>query len=113
MPVFSTAAVTARDALVVINALGREDFDPQSNPLRLVASLGGYRLDASQDGAITSLDALRVINGLAKQSLISEGESAGWGSSDWASQADQALSDLDDDEDELLELLAGDSSRIF
>lgn len=101
--------VTARDALVVINALNRTDFDPGSNPLRVVSSLGGYRLDASGDGDITSLDALRVINGLA---VINNAASLNAESVSWATAADDVLGDLDDDEDDdLISLLASDQEQ--
>ena len=105
--------VSARDALVVINALGRGDFDQDSHPLRVVASLGGFRLDASQDGVISILDALQVVNGLSKQNLLSEAESLAVPPSQasWATLADGAISDLDDDEDDLLALLAADREQ--
>jgi Ca2+-binding RTX toxin-like protein len=96
--------VSARDALVVINALGRGDFNQTSSPLRVVASLGGFRLDASQDGKISSLDALRVINGLAVQDPVLEEPE----STSWAVAADQAIAGMDDDDDDLLALLAFD-----
>ncbi len=99
--------VTARDALVVINALGRIDPALAVDPGRLVAALGGYKLDASQDGKITSLDALRVINGLAKASANSE--SAQSEQASWAVAADNVISAMDDDDDDdLLALLAAD-----
>ncbi|MFK8114092.1 MAG: choice-of-anchor Q domain-containing protein [Rubripirellula sp.] len=102
--------VTARDALVVINALGRGDFNQASNPLRVVASLGGFRLDASQDGSITSLDALRVINGLAQLNLGAEPAEA---EASWAASADSVMRELNDDEqDDFLELLASDQDRL-
>ena len=105
--------VTALDALVVINALGRGEIDTSVNPLRLVASMGGYRLDASQDGMVSALDALRVINGLGRQEPLQESESEPTILAGWANLADQAVADLDDGDDELLDLLASDSSRIF
>jgi hypothetical protein len=98
--------VTARDALVVINALGRGYIDPAASPLRVVAAMGGYRLDASQDGTISALDALRVINGLAI--LNNNGvESASGEQASWATAADSVFADSDDDDD-LLTLLAAD-----
>ena len=106
--------VTALDALVVINALGRGiDSNAHSNPLRLVASLGGYRLDASQDGIVSALDALNVINGLARAQLATGGESLAPVASGWANMADQAIANLDEDGEDLLELLAEDSRQIF
>ncbi len=104
--------VTARDALVVINALGRGDFNQTGSPLRVVASLGGFRLDASGDGTISALDALRVINALAQLNLnpggqTPQGEAA---TSSWAVAADNVIADLDDDDD-LLELLALDAEQ--
>jgi hypothetical protein len=105
--------VTARDALVVINSLGHIDLDPYANPLRAVASLGGYQLDASQDGRISSLDALRVINGLAIEASQPEGESSIQAGSDWAGLADQVFADLDEDQDDLIALLAVETRQIF
>ncbi len=103
--------VTARDALVVINALGRGDFNQSGSPLRVVASLGGFRLDASGDGTISALDALRVINVIAQQSLLAEGERASSASSPaiLAAAADSVFAELDDDEEEMLQLLALDA----
>ncbi len=100
--------VTARDSLVVINALGREGLNQTANPLRVVASLGGLRLDANEDGIISSLDALKVINGLAQLSNASaEAESIAW-----AASADNAIAGLDDDDDDdLLSLLASDQEQ--
>ena len=71
---------------------------------------GRLRLDASGDGTISALDALRVINALAQQSLTSEAESVGAVSlqASWASSVDSVLGDLDDDEDVLLALLIED-----
>jgi hypothetical protein len=95
--------VSALDALVVINALGRENLDTTGNPLRVVAVLGGYQLDASGDGNISSLDALQVINELSRQNLSTAGELAGW-----AASADTVIADLGNDDDDLLQLLAAD-----
>jgi hypothetical protein len=105
--------VTARDALAVINALARGDLNSSGSPLRVVAALGGYRLDASGDGRISALDALRVINGLAQQNLASEAESLAAQQSQamWAVSADSVFADLDDDEDDLLQLLALDMEQ--
>ncbi len=101
--------VTARDALVVINAIGRGDIDPSASPMRVVAALGGLHLDASQDGRISSLDALRVINGLAQLNLAAESEAPAVEET-WAVAADGVLAELgDDDEDDLLQLLAVDA----
>jgi hypothetical protein len=77
--------VTAGDALVVINFLGRygtTDLErlaetvlgstaegEQVSPLRLEAM---RRFDTSRNGTISALDALMVINGLGRQSLINE-----------------------------------------
>lgn len=99
--------VTARDALVVINALGKADFNQVASPLRVVASLGGYKLDASQDGAITALDALRVINGMAEID-VADAELVDRADATWAAATDSVIADLDDDEDDLMELLAAD-----
>ncbi len=100
--------VTALDALVVINALGRGDFDQSASALRVVASLGGFQLDASGDGDISSLDALQVINELARQN-VAEGESLDESQlGNWATAADSAIAEMDDDDDDLLALLAAD-----
>ena len=48
------ANVTALDALMVINQLGRGEFDQS--------------LDANEDDAITALDALNIINQIEKGS---------------------------------------------
>ena len=105
--------VSALDALVVINALGRGDIDSSSNPLRVVAALNGYRLDASGDGDISALDALRVINGLNDQDGAGESAFAGESLSAvaWSAAADGIHGNSDDD-DELLQLLAQDQDLL-
>lgn len=107
--------VTAGDALVVLNALGRGDFKQTGSPLRVVASLGGLRLDASGDGKITALDALQVINGLHRQFLAAESESITTTQPvavhPFAAQVlatDSVFAEMRDDEDDLLTLLAVD-----
>ncbi len=100
--------VTALDALVVINALGRGDIDPNASPLRVVQALGGMHLDASGDGVISSLDALRVINGLVRLNQAGESEAPAAAAS-WAASADSVIAALDDDDDDLLLLLALDA----
>ncbi len=101
--------VSALDALVVINAIARNDFGSMtfSQPLRAVASLGGFLLDASGDGSISALDALQVINELSRQSVNATGEQV-----DWAQSADSVIAELDDEEDgDLLALLASDQEN--
>ena len=89
--------------------MGRGDFKQTGSPLRVVASLGGFQLDASGDGTISALDALRVINGLAQQSLEGESLAADPPVSAWAASADSVFAaDMEDDEDDLLVLLAAD-----
>ncbi len=107
--------VSALDALVVINALARGDLNASSSPNRVVASLNGYRLDASGDGLITALDALRVINGLADsdsegQSVRSDGHQPPLA---WATAADTFAGTVDDDDDDLLSLLAQDQALLL
>ena len=103
--------VSVLDALVVVNALDAlRGFDGNS-PSRLANLFSQFKLDASADGSITALDALRVLNGLISSSanaeLVSE-QSA----ESWAQSADSVVNDLDDDEDDVLSLLAGDSGRL-
>jgi hypothetical protein len=66
-------AVTAVDALRIINELGRRTFsDPQTRILRdaiTVLPFPGNYFDHNGDGRASALDALRVINELARQSL--------------------------------------------
>jgi hypothetical protein len=66
-------AVTAVDALRIINELGRRTFsDPQTRVLRdaiTVLPFPGNYFDHNGDGRASALDALRVINDLARQSL--------------------------------------------
>ena len=97
--------VSALDALVVINALGRADFSEWSfsPPLRAVETMGGLRLDSNADGTITSLDALQVINELARRSAAVAGEQVGW-----ADATDGVIAELGEDDDDLLALLAAD-----
>jgi hypothetical protein len=104
--------VSARDALVVINALGRGDLDGGQNPLRLVASLNGYHLDSSGDGEITALDALRVINGLADADGEAESLAAPNQQVRWTEAADAAAANVDDDDDDLMRLLAQDQELL-
>jgi Ca2+-binding RTX toxin-like protein len=107
--------VSALDALVVINALGRGDLSSGANPLRMVSALNGYRLDANADGDITALDALRVINGLANsdsagQSVRSDDNPT---SLNWATAADSVAGMIDDEEDDLMRLLAQDQALLL
>ncbi len=97
--------VSALDALVVINALGRTDHIQLASPGRVVAALGGFKLDASVDGNITSLDALQIVNELARRG----GSSAEAEQSSWAASADSVISVLDDNDEDLLLLLATDA----
>jgi len=66
--------VTTLDALVIINALRSQkvEFDPNANPLRVVASMGGYQLDVSQDRQVSALDVLLIINAMEVFSAESE-----------------------------------------
>ncbi len=98
--------VTALDALVVINALSQQSSESEVvSRQQLLESMGSYRLDANNDGAVTALDALRVINGLSQSSA--EGESQ----AGWAAAADNVIADLNDDDDDLLALLALDAEQ--
>ncbi len=72
--------VTARDALRIINELGRRQFSGANSQLlqdpQLVAPWPGVYFDHNGDGRATALDALRVINDLARRSVGGgEGES--------------------------------------
>ena len=99
--------VTGLDALIVINVLNRPDLN-FDQPLRAVASLNGFRLDASEDGDVSALDALFVINGI-DQELQAEGEQVSW-----ADSVAEAFSIADnDDDDDLLSILADDQSGTF
>ncbi len=73
-------ALTARDALRIINELGRRNFsDSDTEALQdalAVSPWPGVYFDHNGDGRATALDALRVINDLARQSVgSSQGES--------------------------------------
>jgi hypothetical protein len=61
--------VSALDALLIINELGRRAFsDPATNLLLPRRPVGvEFYYDVTADGKITALDALRVINQLARQ----------------------------------------------
>ncbi|MCA9137596.1 MAG: hypothetical protein KDB00_12580 [Planctomycetales bacterium] len=61
-------SVTVRDALVVINDLGR-----LGNRVLGTSELTGFDVDVSNDGRVSAIDALRVIN-LLEQGAGSEGE---------------------------------------
>ncbi len=72
--------VSARDAILIINELGRRSFsDPDTHqiiaPLE-VASWPGNYYDQNGDGRISALDALRVINSLEVETVVAEGESS-------------------------------------
>ena len=91
---------------MVINALARQSTESEGvDRQKLIALMGSYRLDTNNDGAVTALDALRVINGLARLSAESES------SANWAAAADSAIGNLDDEDDDLLALLALDAEQ--
>jgi hypothetical protein len=101
--------LTARDALVVINALGRSNLSQISGSQSAVASLlEGYRLDASGDGVISALDALHVINGLSRKYEAAEAESLVAAKPSWTGLAEGILAGPGDKDDDLLALLALD-----
>lgn len=54
----SNASVTGRDAILVINAIGKIEVDPYVKPK--------YFYDVNGDGAITALDATQVINNIGR-----------------------------------------------
>ncbi|MGB7329570.1 MAG: Calx-beta domain-containing protein, partial [Rubripirellula sp.] len=60
---------TARDALVVINELGRDNAEGE----RISSAGSTNMMDVNADGSVSALDALMVINALAK-SRLSESE---------------------------------------
>ncbi len=64
--------VTARDALRVINELGRREFSDSGDQVLTdavaVAAWPGVYFDHNGDGRATAVDALRIINDLARQS---------------------------------------------
>ncbi|MDA9857481.1 GEVED domain-containing protein [Rubripirellula sp.] len=71
-------SVTAGDALLIINELGRRAFSDRVtqelvNPLDVVSWPGSY-YDQNGSNSVTSLDALRVINRLARDVAEGEGE---------------------------------------
>ncbi len=79
-----------------------------------MASLGGYRLDASQDGLISTGDALLVINELGRRAGgdVESTVEAEAEETSWADSVAAVIADLDDDdEDDLLQLLAADDHR--
>ncbi len=74
----NSGGITASDALVIINELGRRAFSTGpsgalDDPLTLTPFPGTY-YDQNGDGNVTALDALRVINQLARISNSGEGE---------------------------------------
>ncbi|MDG2224596.1 MAG: choice-of-anchor Q domain-containing protein [Rubripirellula sp.] len=71
-------SVTAGDALLIINELGRRGFSDRVSqqlvdPLDVV-SWPGFYYDQNGSNSVTSLDALRVINRLARIAAEGEGE---------------------------------------
>ena len=71
-------SVTAGDALLIINELGRRAFSDRTtqelvDPLNVVSWPGSY-YDQNGSNTVTSLDALRVINQLARDVAEGEGE---------------------------------------
>ena len=73
----NNGAVTIRDALRIINELGRQSyFDPATSKLKDPAELSawpGAYVDQNGDGRLTVLDALRVINHIARLSYQTPG----------------------------------------
>jgi hypothetical protein len=69
------SGVTALDALIVINELGKElVFDPKTRVLTPLPPTGYAPpyVDVTMDGKITGLDALQVINEVRRQTLLSQ-----------------------------------------
>ncbi len=101
--------VTPLDVLHVLNALNRGKTNQVSQPLRALASFGGYYLDVSRDGNITPLDALQVINALSKIAKPSGEAPTNSAPVDaWSAAVDSVFADPgdDDEEDDLLDLLS-------
>ena len=113
--VSSEGTVSARDALLIINELGRGSYhDTHSRHLReatTVAVWPGYYYDVSGDGNITAVDALRVINQMARMAVSSaEGEPVNDSvlpPMAWANNVDSSLIELLSEEEE------EDSSLLF
>lgn len=81
----SSGGTSARDALVIINELRRQQFIVESTEVlidpALVEEFPGFFFDVNGDDSLTALDALRVINQLANESQnsgLAEGESIGF-----------------------------------
>ncbi|WP_197451927.1 S8 family serine peptidase [Rosistilla carotiformis] len=98
--------VTPLDVLHVLNAINRGTTSQVSQPLRALASFGGYYLDVSQDGQVTPLDALQIINALANLNRPAA-EAASKEVVDlasWSATVDQAFADDEEEEDDWLDL---------
>jgi hypothetical protein len=63
--VTGTDGVTSRDALVVINDLGRN-----SQRILQPGETGPFQVDVNNDGMVSALDALLVINYLGRQNIV-------------------------------------------
>ena len=96
---------------MVINAIQAQqvDFAPNANLLRVVASMGGHQLDVSQDGKITVIDALLVINAMEISNAESEQvpNPAPIDESAWPAATERVFEAFGnrDDEDELMTYL--------
>jgi PKD repeat protein len=104
-------AVTSGDALRVINEIGFREgpfaFDPET------AQSDGLYLDVTGDYRASALDALQILNEIARRLLLSTGESELIAPlSDLALSSDSRLAKLNGDEEEFL-LLAFEPGLIF
>ncbi len=111
--------VSARDALVIINHLGRQSATGET-PLADAPSEFD-RLDVNRDGRVSALDALRVINRLAENTKLLQTSPAGEAEVDSSGLSHLQTIDTiitgaqpqhDRIDDELLRLLADDQFRI-
>jgi hypothetical protein len=116
--------VSARDALVIINRLGRQNASGE------VSSLGSDvqvdRFDVNRDGRVSAVDALQVINRLAERTNLLQTSPEGEANAELHEQsvpveqsipqavdsiAVKAVWQADSIDDDLLRLLADDQAR--
>lgn len=109
--------VSALDALMVINHLGRRTIVAESDSLTNIESLIPRGYDVNGDGIVSALDALQIINQLNRQSNSSRLASSPSPEStaQLASVAADPVFDStpDDKDDDLLDVLADDQLRLM
>lgn len=99
--------VSAADALVIINFLGSQDETQAEGELAVSSASSRHNYDANGDGTVSAIDALQVINYLSRDQVTAVVAEAPAPQLETGHRA--ALGSIEDD---LIQLLADDQSRL-